>query len=806
MRTATSAIFTGYPRRQLHCPQNTSAPQNNRRGRHRRDAREITMVEPKADGGTLHSPTITSYWGVQPRPGFTGLDQFALCADIDLSMFAPCLRDAPLGMVKVGASRQPSRIHRHGGAGRIRAGGLVVFREAPQVKGRVPESNNSQQCILRPSVLETRVDNGAAPECNGGSNVKIPEKTRRPEASSDTAPICENPFTLAGGEQANRSVVAAPEEKFSTPAPSSRLQHPTPQTGGAVIGCATGGRLRASGCIAVVYHGNSWLTQPVVHNGSQPQCITLTRTRGRARRLDWAARKDSDCQGARSAVRGRPTTGRRGQSAMGNRRLCEPPPSRNFPFSPRNVPFPFKISLFPLKNSLYFLKKLLISPAAKTSCRKALLDQSEGFGRLVCLEQSSRGHIGIIDIGYAKSIHGMQDRSWIRPSAIFVPDSHISRHIVYSWPTGMIEHEQLRAPFPAPDGPNRLQSFYYRSFDSGKFRPLCFFITFLDPNSIPQFYHQSPVNSARSENYILLQFTDCGGPVIKTTLLPARDSRQGRSPYFQISYSCRTMPMIGRFSRRSPDSPPMHSGAAPHSPHLTLIGSQDHDRSTRSPPTKVNRVQSPAGSPDLRKWESCRTMQLFGRFSRRSPDSPSMHSGAAPHSPHLTLIGSQDHDRSTRSPPTKVNRVQSPAGSPDLRKWESCRTMQLFGGFSRFPRPFIPACDSALRLVVAGTCLSPGSGDLAESRKYIRPEVHPVIRSQHIATALEIRSAAAEFPIRMLNSERIFSLNDNNKLRCLSLILKTTTYYWWGSNETETHTCNECMFDEKNQRAYSIVK
>ncbi|KAJ8897441.1 hypothetical protein PR048_002787 [Dryococelus australis] len=50
--------------------------------------------------------------------------------------------------------------------------------------------------------------------------------------------------------------------------------------------------------------------------------------------------------------------------------------------------------------------------------------------------------------------------------------------------------------------------------------------------------------------------------------------------------------------------------------------------------------------------------------------------------------------RLARSPPTKANRAQSSAGSPDFRKWESCRTMPLVGGFlaiSHFPRPFIPA-------------------------------------------------------------------------------------------------------------------
>ncbi|KAJ8881210.1 hypothetical protein PR048_017684, partial [Dryococelus australis] len=36
-------------------------------------------------------------------------------------------------------------------------------------------------------------------------------------------------------------------------------------------------------------------------------------------------------------------------------------------------------------------------------------------------------------------------------------------------------------------------------------------------------------------------------------------------------------------------------------------------------------------------------------------------------------------------PSTKANQVESPAGSPDFRKWESCRTMTLVGGFSRGP-------------------------------------------------------------------------------------------------------------------------
>ncbi|KAJ8874816.1 hypothetical protein PR048_022705, partial [Dryococelus australis] len=42
------------------------------------------------------------------------------------------------------------------------------------------------------------------------------------------------------------------------------------------------------------------------------------------------------------------------------------------------------------------------------------------------------------------------------------------------------------------------------------------------------------------------------------------------------------------------------------------------------------------------------------------------------------------------APPTKTNRVQSPAGSPDFRKWESYRTAavrRVFSRISRFPVP-----------------------------------------------------------------------------------------------------------------------
>ncbi|KAJ8893637.1 hypothetical protein PR048_006237 [Dryococelus australis] len=50
---------------------------------------------------------------------------------------------------------------------------------------------------------------------------------------------------------------------------------------------------------------------------------------------------------------------------------------------------------------------------------------------------------------------------------------------------------------------------------------------------------------------------------------------------------------------------------------------------------------TPAGPPDFRKWESYRTMSLICGFSRDLPFSPPLYSGAAPFLPHFTLIGSQ---------------------------------------------------------------------------------------------------------------------------------------------------------------------
>ncbi|KAJ8866744.1 hypothetical protein PR048_032605 [Dryococelus australis] len=66
------------------------------------------------------------------------------------------------------------------------------------------------------------------------------------------------------------------------------------------------------------------------------------------------------------------------------------------------------------------------------------------------------------------------------------------------------------------------------------------------------------------------------------------------------------------------------------------------ERLAHSPPANTNWVQSPAGSPDFHKWESCRTMQFVGRFSQRSPVSPAPSFWRRSILTSITHIGSQD--------------------------------------------------------------------------------------------------------------------------------------------------------------------
>ncbi|KAJ8872772.1 hypothetical protein PR048_026388 [Dryococelus australis] len=67
------------------------------------------------------------------------------------------------------------------------------------------------------------------------------------------------------------------------------------------------------------------------------------------------------------------------------------------------------------------------------------------------------------------------------------------------------------------------------------------------------------------------------------------------------------------------------------------------ERLARSPPTKANQVQSPAGPPEFRKWESSQMMPLASGFSRGSPVSPAPSFQRCFIFTSITLIFSQDH-------------------------------------------------------------------------------------------------------------------------------------------------------------------
>ncbi|KAJ8884905.1 hypothetical protein PR048_011101 [Dryococelus australis] len=94
---------------------------------------------------------------------------------------------------------------------------------------------------------------------------------------------------------------------------------------------------------------------------------------------------------------------------------------------------------------------------------------------------------------------------------------------------------------------------------------------------------------------------------------------------------------------------------APPPPH-TGIG---NIRLARSPPTKANQVQSPAGSPDFCKWGLCWAMPLVSGFTLGSPVSPTPSFQYHSIFTSITLVGSQDlaadHCCSVRAPGTHIS-------------------------------------------------------------------------------------------------------------------------------------------------------
>ncbi|KAJ8877310.1 hypothetical protein PR048_021764 [Dryococelus australis] len=91
----------------------------------------------------------------------------------------------------------------------------------------------------------------------------------------------------------------------------------------------------------------------------------------------------------------------------------------------------------------------------------------------------------------------------------------------------------------------------------------------------------------------------------------------------------------------------------PPFPPTNSTGTSVAERLARSPPTKAKRVQSPAGSPDFRTWESYRTMPLVGGFPRGSPVSPASSLRRRSLFSSIIDVGSQYLAVKSPSPPPK---------------------------------------------------------------------------------------------------------------------------------------------------------
>ncbi|KAJ8871836.1 hypothetical protein PR048_028176 [Dryococelus australis] len=154
--------------------------------------------------------------------------------------------------------------------------------------------------------------------------------------------------------------------------------------------------------------------------------------------------------------------------------------------------------------------------------------------------------------------------------------------------------------------------------------------------------------------------------------LVIRPGMEPGSPWWEVSVLTTRpprAPIFLRFDKKSVNKPPpraeddSRSVSVHHSSSLletlaprlaqwleVLVGCYPPDaavprwfeRLARSPPTKANRFQSPAGSPDFRRWESCQTMPLVGGFYRGSPVSPALSLRCCFIFTSITLIGSLD--------------------------------------------------------------------------------------------------------------------------------------------------------------------
>ncbi|KAJ8866781.1 hypothetical protein PR048_032642 [Dryococelus australis] len=136
---------------------------------------------------------------------------------------------------------------------------------------------------------------------------------------------------------------------------------------------------------------------------------------------------------------------------------------------------------------------------------------------------------------------------------------------------------------------------------------------------------------------------------------------------------------------------------------------------------------------------------------------------------HPPAVGAAVAERLARSPPTKANRARSPAVSPDFRKWESCWTMPLVGGFSR------------------GSTVSPAP---SFRRRTIFPSI-TLIGSQDLAVKsrpnIFTHSAAHLHFVCIRNFSRLVA-HQLSKMKCKKFVCKRCLQYLQTEDILASHT------------------
>ncbi|KAJ8897511.1 hypothetical protein PR048_002858 [Dryococelus australis] len=167
-----------------------------------------------------------------------------------------------------------------------------------------------------------------------------------------------------------------------------------------------------------------------------------------------------------------------------------------------------------------------------------------------------------------------------------------------------------------------------------------------------------------------------------TTRLPPRrtefDSRRGRSRIFARGNRAGRCRWSADFFGDLLSTLLLHSGS-------------DRSRSEACPMPVVFTAWSLLKSVPLREGAAAEG-ESFGKVLGRrleSRDFQRKERSAWDMIPAQVGQGATVGERLARSSPTKTNRAQSPARSPNFRKWESCRTRQLVGGPSRAPHAYI---------------------------------------------------------------------------------------------------------------------